>query len=119
VEAHPLFGRRGDDVTLEVPISYSEAALGTKLTVPTPSGDTRTIKIPGGTSGGRTFRIRGEGAPKKGGGKGDLLVSVRIDVPTKPSKDQKRLLQELAEHDDTSVRDERLFNGAARAKQPD
>ncbi len=119
VEAHPLFGRRRDDVTLEVPISYSEAALGTKITVPTPHGDTRTIKIPTGTASGRTFRIRGEGAPKKGGGRGDLLVSVRIDVPTKPSKEHKRLLQQLAEHDDPGLRSSLLYDGAARAEQPD
>jgi molecular chaperone DnaJ len=118
VEAHPIFGRRGDAVTLEVPISYSEAALGTKVTVPTPGGDTRTIKIPSGTASGRTFRIRGEGAPKKGGGHGDLLVSVRIDVPAKPSKDHKRLLQQLAEHEDPGLR-ARLFDGAVRAEQPD
>ena len=118
VEAHPLFGRRGDDVTLEVPISFSEASLGTKLRVPTPHGEPRTIKIPSGTSSGRTFRVRGQGAPKKGGGFGDLLVTVRIEVPSRLSKAQKRLLEELAEHDDPSAREQRLFDGAARAQQP-
>ncbi len=117
VEPHPLFGRRGDDVTLEVPISYSEAALGTKVTVPTPHGSTRTIKIPSGTTSGRTFRIRGEGAPKKGGGHGDLLVTARIEVPSKPSKEQKKLLEQLAEFDDPGVRERRLFDGAVGATQ--
>jgi molecular chaperone DnaJ len=115
VEPHPLFGRRGDDVTLEVPISYSEAALGTKVTVPTPHGSTRTIKIPSGTTSGRTFRIRGEGAPKKGGGQGDLLVTARIEVPAKPSKEQKKLLEQLAELDDPAARERRLFDGAVGA----
>jgi molecular chaperone DnaJ len=115
VEPHPLFGRRGDDVTLEVPISYSEAALGTKVTVPTPDGSTRTIKIPSGTTSGRTFRIRGEGAPKKGGGQGDLLVTARIEVPSKPSKEQKKLLEQLAEFDDPDARERRLFDGAVGA----
>lgn len=118
VEAHPLFGRRGDDVTLEVPISYSEAALGTKLTVPTPRGGRRTIKIPAGTASGRTFRVRGEGAPRKGGGQGDLLVSVRIEVPSKPSKEHKRLLEQLAEFDDPDARERRLFGEAVGARQP-
>ncbi len=113
VEPHPLFGRKGDDVTLEVPITYSEAALGTKLRVPTPRGETRTIKIPAGTASGRTFRIRGEGAPRRGGGQGDLLVSVRVQVPARLSRDQKRLLEQLAEHDDTTDRDRALYDGAA------
>jgi molecular chaperone DnaJ len=118
VEAHPLFGRKGDDVTLEVPVAFSEAALGTKLRVPTPQGEARTIKIPSGTSSGRTFRVRGQGAPKKNGSYGDLLVTVRVEVPSKPSKAQKRLLEELAQHDDPSAREQRLFDGAARAQQP-
>ena len=113
VEPHPLFGRKGDDVTLEVPLTFSEAALGTKLRVPTPRGGTRTIKIPAGTASGRTFRIRGEGAPKRRGGTGDLLVTVKVQVPTRLSRQQKRLLEELAEHDDTSARDRALFDGAA------
>jgi molecular chaperone DnaJ len=113
VEPHPLFGRKGDDVTLEVPITFSEAALGTKLRVPTPRGGTRTIKIPAGTTSGRTFRIRGEGAPKRRGGTGDLRVSIKVQVPTRLSRDQKRLLEELAEHDDTTARDRALFDGVA------
>jgi molecular chaperone DnaJ len=110
VAAHPRFGRRGDDVTLDVPISYTEAALGAKVTIPTPQGGTRTIKVPAGTASGRTFRLRGEGAPKRGGGTGDLRATVRIQVPTKLSRDQKRLLQELANHDDPSLRDRALFD---------
>jgi molecular chaperone DnaJ len=111
VAAHPRFGRRGDDVTLEVPITYSEAALGTKVTIPTPQGGTRTIKVPAGTASGRTFRLRGEGAPKRGGGKGDLLVTARLQVPTKLTREQKKLLQELAQHDDPTLRDRALFDG--------
>jgi molecular chaperone DnaJ len=109
VEPHPLFGRKGDDVTLEVPITLSEAALGTKLTVPTPHDSTRTIRIPAGTGHGRTFRIRGEGAPKTRGGKGDLLISTRLQVPTKLSREERRLFEQLAELEDASVRDTSLF----------
>ncbi len=111
VAPHPVFGRRGDDVTLEVPLTYAEAALGTKLTVPTPRDGRRTIKVPAGTAPGRTFRIRGEGGPKKHGGSGDLLVTVRLDVPTTLTRQQRKLIEQLAELDDTSARERALFDG--------
>ena len=110
VEPDPLFGRKGDDVTLEVPVTFAEAALGTKLSIPTPSGDTRTIKVPSGTGTGRTFRLRGEGAPGRNGRAGDLLVTVRVQVPTRLTRAQKTLVEQLREHDDTADRD-RLFAG--------
>lgn len=113
VEAHPRFGRRGDDVTLEVPITYTEAALGTKLTVPTPRDGRRTIRIPAGTTSGRTFRVRGEGAPRSSGGSGDLLVTTRIQVPPRTSREQRKLLEQLGALDDTDARDRALFDGAA------
>ncbi|MFO7960809.1 MAG: molecular chaperone DnaJ [Nitriliruptoraceae bacterium] len=113
VEPHPLFGRKGDDVTLEVPIALSEAALGTKVTVPTPHDNTRTIRIPAGTGHGRTFRIRGEGAPKNRGGNGDLLVTTRLQVPTKLSREERRLFEQLAEIEDVSAREATLFGQAA------
>lgn len=113
VEPHPLFGRRGDDVTMDVPITYSEAALGTKLRVPAPDGTTTTIRIPSGTTGGRTFRIRGKGAPGRNSRMGDLLVTVSIQVPPKLSRKQKDLIQQLAEHEDADQRDEELFRHAA------
>ena len=111
VEPHPVFGRRGDDVTMHVPVSFSEAALGTKLTVPTPSGGSKTIKVPSGTADGRTFRIRGEGAPSRGNGTGDLLVTVDVTVPERLSRKQKQLLEQLAALDDHSAR-EQLFRRA-------
>ena len=109
VEAHPRFGRKGDDVTLELPVTYTEATLGAKIAVPTPRDGKRTIKVPAGTPNGRTFRIRGEGAPKKSGGTGDLLVTTRLIVPTSISRAQRKLLEELAAHDDTAARDADLF----------
>lgn len=112
VEPHALFGRRGDDVTIEVPITFPEAALGTKLRVPLPMPDKgrehTTIRIPPGTATGRTFRIGGQGAPRRDGGRGDLLVTVRVEVPEGLSRRQKRLLEELQELEDTSDRDEML-----------
>lgn len=114
VTAHPRFGRKGDDVTLEVPITYAEAVLGAKLTVPTPGGGTRTIKVPKGTASGRTFRLRGEGAPARDGRYGDLLITVRIDVPSRVSREYERRLQHLAELDDTASRDAELLGDVAR-----
>jgi molecular chaperone DnaJ len=96
VEPHPLFGRRNADLTLELPITYTEAALGANLKVPTLNGSV-TLKVPPGTASGRTFRIRGKGAPKPRGGTGDLLVTVSVDVPSKLSREEKELLSRLKE----------------------
>ncbi|HVM12275.1 MAG TPA: DnaJ C-terminal domain-containing protein, partial [Actinomycetota bacterium] len=96
VAPHPFFGRRGADLLLTLPVTYPEAALGSKVQVPTPSGEV-TLKIPAGTASGKTFRIRGRGAPKRGGGRGDLLVTTEVDVPPRLSREQKDLLRRLAE----------------------
>jgi molecular chaperone DnaJ len=111
VEPDALFGRKGDNLTVEVPISFAEAALGAKLTVPTSAGGSKTIKVPAGTGDGRTFRIRGEGAPTRGSGQGDLLVTVRLDVPDTLTRKQRQLLEQLAALDDHSAR-ERLLRRA-------
>jgi molecular chaperone DnaJ len=81
VAAHPLFGRRGDNLTLTVPVSFDEAALGAEIKVPTLAGAPVTLKIPPGTPNGRSFRVRGRGVQRKDGHKGDLLVSVEVQVP--------------------------------------
>ncbi len=93
VGRHPLFGRKGNDLTLDVPVTFAEAALGANVQVPTLNGAV-TLKVPSGTPSGKTFRIRGKGAPKRGGF-GDLLVTVRVEVPQKLSRDEKDLLQKL------------------------
>jgi molecular chaperone DnaJ len=109
VADHPLFGRKGDDVTLELPLTFAEAALGTTIVVPTPSGDTRRIRIPAGTQPGKVLRIREQGAPRtRGTGTGDLLVTVRVTVPQHLSEEQKRIVTELSEQDDTRDRDAAL-----------
>jgi DnaJ-class molecular chaperone len=95
VAAHPIFGRRDKDLTLTLPITFSEAALGGEVKVPTLNGPV-TLKIPAGTSSGRTFRLSGRGI-ETGGKKGDLLATVQIAVPSKLSKSQKELIQQLAE----------------------
>jgi molecular chaperone DnaJ len=79
VEGHRLFGRRGKDLTLTVPVSFPEAALGTTITVPTLDKPV-TLKIPAGSKSGRTFRVRGRGVPISSGA-GDLLVTIEVAVP--------------------------------------
>jgi molecular chaperone DnaJ len=103
VAPHPLFGRKGGDLTLELPVSYPEAALGADVRVPTLNGGV-TLKVPAGTVNGRTFRVRGKGAPRPKGGTGDLLVTVRIDVPSKLSREQRDLLQQLQDVEAESPR---------------
>lgn len=109
VQPHDVFGRRGEHLTLRVPITFSEAALGTKLTVPTLDGPV-TLKVPAGTESGRTFRVRGRGAPaqatgKGAGARGDLLVTVDVAVPRKLSKAQRKLLEDFAATEDASIRE--------------
>jgi molecular chaperone DnaJ len=110
VEPDRVFGRRGDDVTVDVPVTYTEAALGTKLRVPTPDGGTTTIRLPAGTASGRTFRLRAKGAPTRNGKAGDLLATVRVRVPQKLTKEQRKLIEQLGELDDTTDRDAMLFD---------
>ena len=102
VSSHKLFGRKGSDLTLTLPITFAEAALGANVEVPTLNGPV-TLKIPSGTQPGRTFRVRGKGAPKKGG-QGDLLVTVNVEVPQRLSRDEKHLLKQLKEMDRESPR---------------
>ena len=95
VEQDDLFDRRGDDVVLEVPVTVSEAALGTSVKIPIPGGGRVALKVPAGTQDARTLRVRGKGAPKLKGGHGDLLVKVRVQVPDKLTKEQKQLFEKL------------------------
>jgi molecular chaperone DnaJ len=95
VQPHPVFGRKGDDLTIDLPVSYPEAALGANVEVPTLNGPV-TLKVPAGTPSGKTFRVRGKGAPRRNGS-GDLLVTVNVDVPGKLSREEKQLLRQLDE----------------------
>ena len=81
VASHRLFGRKGDNLTLDVPVSFDELALGADLKIPTLGGAPVTLKVPAGTPNGRTFRVRGRGAPKSDGSRGDLLATVEVQVP--------------------------------------
>ena len=102
VEPHELYGQRGDNLTLHLPVTFGEAALGTKIAVPTLDGPV-TLKIPAGTESGKTFRVKGKGAPKNGGGRGDVLVTVDVAVPRKLTKTQRKLLEDYAATDDPSL----------------
>ncbi|MFB7269696.1 molecular chaperone DnaJ [Streptomyces sp. NPDC056244] len=81
VDAHPVFGRRDDNLTVTVPVTFTEAALGGEVKVPTLGGPPVTLKLPPGTPNGRTMRARGKGAVRKDGTRGDLLVTVEVVVP--------------------------------------
>ena len=96
VSSDPVFGRKGDSITIEVPITFTEAALGGEITVPTPRGGTVTLKVPAGTTNGRTFRVREKGLAKKDGTYGDLHVTVEVAVPQNLSSEAKAALEEYA-----------------------
>ena len=81
VTPHRLFGRKGDNLTVDVPISFDEAALGADIKIPTLGGAPVTVKVPAGTPNGRTFRVRGKGSRRKDGTTGDLLATVQVQVP--------------------------------------
>ncbi len=95
VKEHPFFEREGKDLYCAVPISFSQAALGAEIRIPTLEGDA-TLKVPEGTQSGTTFRLRHKGVPVlNSSGRGDLFVEVKIETPAKLNKRQRELLQEL------------------------
>jgi molecular chaperone DnaJ len=94
VAPHRVFGRSGDDLTVQLPLTFTEAALGAEVRVPTLNGSV-TLRVPPGTQNGRTFRIRGKGAPKAKGF-GDLLATARVVVPEKLSDAERELLEKFA-----------------------
>jgi molecular chaperone DnaJ len=95
VAPDPLFGREGVNLTLHVPVTFSEAALGAKVKVPTLDGPPVTLKLPAGTSSGRVFRVKGKGV-STAKATGDLLVTVEVAVPQKLSKEQRQAAEALA-----------------------
>lgn len=103
VRPHDVFAREGDHLLLELPIGFAQAALGAKVEVPTLETK-HELRITPGTQHGAIFRVTGQGLPNlRGGRRGDLVVVVRIEVPKKLTRQQERLLRELAATEDTAV----------------
>jgi len=96
VEAHEGFHREGDDISVDLPLTFTEAALGCKKEIPTPLGEMCKLVIPDGTQAGKVFRIKGKGFPNvHGQGTGDLLAIIFIETPVKLTEKQKDLLREF------------------------
>ena len=96
VKEHAFFERRGADLYCTIPVSFPQAALGAKIKVPTLRGE-EDFEIPESTQSGQIFRVKGKGLPNPHGGKGDLYVNIRVVVPAKVSREQKRLLEQLGQ----------------------
>ncbi|NQU25214.1 MAG: molecular chaperone DnaJ [Candidatus Nealsonbacteria bacterium] len=107
VTEHSLFERNGQHLVCQIPISYSQAALGAKLEVPTLDGPDE-LKVPAGTQNGEVFQLKGRGMPDpRHRGKGDLLIQVHVEVPKKLDNEHKQLLRRLAEMEQRNVTPER------------
>jgi molecular chaperone DnaJ len=96
VAEHEYLHREGDDLHVMVVLNIAQAALGATVTVPGLGGD-ETVEVPAGTQGGDVLRLKGRGMPGLRGGRGDLHVHVRVEVPRKLDKRQRELLRELGE----------------------
>lgn len=110
VAEHDQFERQGNNLYEAVPISFAQAALGAEIMVDTLDGEEK-LKIPTGTQTGTVFRLRGKGMPALGGrGKGDLFVSVTVMTPTSLTREQRRLLEQLAEVENKDLEDKGLVD---------
>jgi len=96
VRPHDVFGRKGDNLTLKLPVTFTEAALGATVKVPTLNGPPVSVKIPEGTTNGRVLRVRGKGVTRRDGTKGDLLVTVEVVVPQQMSDESREALAAYA-----------------------
>ncbi|GAA1088713.1 MULTISPECIES: molecular chaperone DnaJ [Kitasatospora] len=97
VDAHPVFGRKADNLTVTVPVTFPEAALGGTIEVPTLNGPAVKLKLPAGSANGLTLRARGKGATRKDGTRGDLLVTVEVVVPKHVTGDALNALEQYRE----------------------
>jgi molecular chaperone DnaJ len=113
VEPHTLFGRKGTHLTITVPVAFDEAALGAQILVPTLDGPPVRIKIPAGTPNGRTFRASGKGGTTAAGGRGDLLVTVEVQVPTGLSDEERAAVETLRAARGAATPRDGLFEGVA------
>jgi molecular chaperone DnaJ len=95
VVPHPVFSRKGENIHLTVPVTFTEAALGADIPVPTLEGDEVKLRIAPGTANGKTFRVKGRGV-KKGVNAGDLMVSIEVQVPKRVDGSAKKALEDFA-----------------------
>jgi molecular chaperone DnaJ len=114
VTPHRVFGRKGDNLTIDVPVSFDEAALGADIKIPTLTGAPVTLKIPAGTPNGRTFRVRGKGARKSDGTMGDLLATVEVQVPAVLDAEARAAVEAYREATAHRPLRSKLFDEAAR-----
>src|SRR4051812_16928887 len=96
VKPHRIFGRQSEHLTLNVPVSFTEAALGAEIKVPTLDGLPVTVRIPAGTANGSKLRVRGKGSVRRDGTKGDLMLTIEVQVPHELSDEQRTKLQEFS-----------------------
>ncbi|CAN5660234.1 molecular chaperone DnaJ [soil metagenome] len=118
VAGHPLFGRKGDNLTLSVPVSFTEAALGADIKVPTLGGAPGTLKLPPGTPNGRAFRVRGRGVVRKDGHSGDLLVTVDVQVPAHLDDTARQAVEALRDATQGTDLRANLFDARSRPGSP-
>ncbi|HEX9034257.1 MAG TPA: molecular chaperone DnaJ [Streptosporangiaceae bacterium] len=97
VSGHPVFGRSGHNLTVTVPVTFTEAALGAEIKVPSHRGQPVSLRIPPGTPNGRTFRVRGKGVRRSDGTMGDLLVKVDVQVPAELTETAREALEKFRE----------------------
>lgn len=98
LQPHPIFERVDTDLSIDLPVAYTDAILGTKVEIPTLTGKAE-IKIPAGTHSGQVLRLKGKGFPKVGQfGNGDMLIRILVDTPESLTKKQRELLEEIAQN---------------------
>jgi len=99
VEKHPVFGREGDNLTVDLPVTFPEAALGATVSVPTLDGTPVRVKIAPGTPSGRVLRVKGRGV-KRGDKTGDLLAKVQVVVPQRLTEEAREAVEKMAAAED-------------------
>lgn len=113
VKPHRIFGRQGEHLTLTVPVTFTEAALGAEIKVPTLDGLPVTVRIPAGTANGAKLRVRGKGSVRRDGSLGDLMLTVAVQVPQELTDEQKAKLQEYSSSAAQADPRAALFDGGA------
>ncbi|MEJ7616729.1 MAG: molecular chaperone DnaJ [Pyrinomonadaceae bacterium] len=111
VKEHETFERQANNLYASVPVTFTQAALGAEIPVTTLAGEPQQLKVPAGTQTGTVFRLKGQGMPiLSGRGKGDLFVSVTVMTPATLTREQRKLLEQLAEIEETDLADKGLLN---------